>query len=101
MHKQVQAWLGQLRCPIRLHFIPSIPSIHLNPIERLSELMHEHITHDRCYERFAISERDADVLLREEVPETGTHINAYQMTSASSRPRISDSGVNKVLFTIG
>ena len=25
----------------------------LNPIERLWELMHKHITHNRCYERFA------------------------------------------------
>jgi hypothetical protein len=41
---------------------------HLNPIERLWELMHKHITHNRCYQRFA-DFRDAMLtFLRDEVP---------------------------------
>lgn len=65
--KQVQAWLGQSGCRIRLHFVPTYCP-HLNPIERLWGLMHKHITHNRCYERFA-DFRDAMLtFLREEVP---------------------------------
>lgn len=65
--KQVQAWLGQSECRIRLHFVPAYCP-HLNPIERLWGLMHKHITHNRCYERFA-DFRDAMLtFLREEVP---------------------------------
>jgi transposase len=65
--KQVQAWLGQSGCRIRLHFVPAYCP-HLNPIERLWGLMHKHITHNRCYERSA-NFRDAMLtFLREEVP---------------------------------
>ena len=39
-------------CRIKLRFIPAYCP-HLDPIERLWGLMHRHITHNRCYERFA------------------------------------------------
>ena len=65
--KLVQAWLAQPGRRIKLHFIPAYCP-HLNPIERLWGLMHKHITHNRCYERFA-DFRDAMLtFLREEVP---------------------------------
>ena len=65
--KLVQAWLARPECRIKLHFVPAYCP-HLNPIERLWGLMHKHITHNRCYERFA-DFRDAMLtLLREEVP---------------------------------
>lgn len=66
--KLVQAWLARPECRIKLHFVPAYCP-HLNPIERLWGLMHKHITHNRCYERFA-DFRDAMLtFLREEVPE--------------------------------
>ena len=65
--KLVQAWLARPECRIKLHFVPAYCP-HLNPIERLWRLMHKHITHNRCYERFA-DFRDAMLtFLREEVP---------------------------------
>ena len=65
--KLVQAWLARPECRIKLHFVPAYCP-HLNPIERLWGLMHKHITHNRCYERFA-DFRDAMLtFLREEVP---------------------------------
>jgi transposase len=65
--KVVLAWLARPDCPIKLHFVPACCP-HLNPIERLWGLMHKHITHNRCYARFA-DFRDAMLtFLREEVP---------------------------------
>jgi transposase len=65
--KLVQAWLARPECRIKLHFVPAYCP-HLNPIERLWGLMHKHITHNRCYERFA-EFRDAMLtFLRDEVP---------------------------------
>jgi len=65
--KLVLAWLARPDCRIKLHFVPAYCP-HLNPIERLWGLMHKHITHNRCYERFA-DFRDAMLtFLREEVP---------------------------------
>jgi transposase len=65
--KLVQAWLARPECRIKLHFVP-VYCPHLNPIERLWGLMHKHITHNRCYQRFA-DFRDAMLtFLREEVP---------------------------------
>ena len=65
--KLVLAWLARPECRIKLHFVPAYCP-HLNPIERLWGLMHKHITHNRCYERFA-DFRDAMLtFLREGVP---------------------------------
>jgi transposase len=65
--KLVQAWLARPECRIKLHFVPAYCP-HLNPIERLWGLMHKHITHNRCYQRFT-DFRDAMLtFLREEVP---------------------------------
>jgi transposase len=69
--KQVQAWLAEPGRRIKLHFIPAYCP-HLNPIERLWGLMHRHITHNRCHEKFA-DFRDAMLtFLREEVPKKWT-----------------------------
>jgi transposase len=65
--KAVPAWLARPECRIKLHFVPAYCP-HLNPIERLWGLMHKHVTHNRCYRRFA-DFRDAMLtFLREEVP---------------------------------
>jgi transposase len=65
--KLVQAWLARPECRIRLHFIPTYCP-HLDPIERLWGLMHRHITHNRCYEKFADFSGAILTFLREEVP---------------------------------
>ena len=65
--KLVQAWLARSACRIKLHFIPAYCP-HLDPIERLWGLMHKHITHNRCYERFADFKDAVLTFLREDVP---------------------------------
>jgi transposase len=49
--KMLQPWLERPDCRIRLHFLPPYAP-HLNPIERLWGIMHEHITHNRHYPTF-------------------------------------------------
>ena len=71
--KLVQAWLGRPECRIKLHFVPAYCP-HLNPIERLWGLMHKHITHNRCHERFADFRQAMLTFLRETVPR---HWDAY------------------------
>jgi transposase len=66
--KLVQAWLAEPGRRIKLHFIPAYCP-HLNPIERLWGLMHRHITHNRCHERFTDFRHAMLTFLREEVPE--------------------------------
>jgi transposase len=46
--RAVQDWLAMPGRRIRLHFVPAYCP-HLNPIERLWELMHKTVTHNRCY----------------------------------------------------
>ena len=65
--KLVQAWLAKPGCRIKLHFIPAYCP-HLDSIERLWGLMHKHITHNRCYEKFADFRAAILTFLREEVP---------------------------------
>ena len=65
--KLVQAWLARPGCRIRLHFIPAYCP-HLDPIERLWGLAHKHITHNRCYEKFADFSDAFLTFLRDEVP---------------------------------
>ena len=52
---------------IRLRFI-SAYCPHLDPIERLWGLAHKHISHNRCYEKFADFSDAFLTFLREEVP---------------------------------
>src|SRR5271157_4426728 len=49
--KVVQGWLQQPGRRIVLHFVPSYCP-HLNPIERLWKVMHENVTHNKCYAKF-------------------------------------------------
>jgi transposase len=65
--KLVQAWLAQPGCRIKLHFIPAYCP-HLDPIERLWGLMHQHITHNRCHATFAAFKDAILTFLREDVP---------------------------------
>jgi transposase len=50
--KILRPWLERPDCRIRLHFLPPYAP-HLNPIERLWGIMHEHITHNHYYPTFA------------------------------------------------
>jgi transposase len=65
--KLVQAWLATPGCRIRLHFIPAYCP-HLNLIERLWGLMHKHVTHNRCHERFTAFATEILKFLRKDVP---------------------------------
>jgi transposase len=49
--KVLQSWLKVPERRVRLHFLPSYAP-HLNPIERLWGIMHQHVTHNRHYTRF-------------------------------------------------
>ena len=66
--KVVQGWMQRPGRRIVLHFVPSYCP-HLNPIERLWKVMHENVTHNKCYAKF----RDfADAILcflRKTVPQ--------------------------------
>src|SRR5208283_5292419 len=46
--KVVREWLSRPERRISLHFVPPYCP-HLNPIERLWGLMHEHLTHNKTY----------------------------------------------------
>jgi transposase len=76
--KLVQQWLARSGCRIRLHFIPSYCP-HLDPIERLRELMHRHCTHNKRYAGFTDLTRAALTFLREKVPRNW-HIYCDQVT---------------------
>ena len=65
--KLVQAWLAQPGCRIRLHFVPPYCP-HLNSIERLWGLMHQHITHNKCYGTFREFSTAMLTFLRDDVP---------------------------------
>jgi hypothetical protein len=65
--KIVQEWLARPERRVVLHFVPSYCP-HLNPIERLWALMHQHLTH---YKNYRTCREFADALLhflRHEVP---------------------------------
>jgi transposase len=47
----VRAWLARPGCRIKLHFLPAYAP-NLNAIERLWQLMHEHVTHNRYHDTF-------------------------------------------------
>ena len=65
--KVVQGWLQQPGRRIVLHFVPSYCP-HLNPIERLWKVMHENVTHNRCYAKFRDFAEAVMGFLRETVP---------------------------------
>ena len=66
--KVVQGWLQQPGRRIVLHFVPSYCP-HLNPIERLWKVMHENVTHNRCYAKFRDFAEAVLGFLRETVPQ--------------------------------
>lgn len=65
--KLVRQWLARPGGRIRLHFIPAYCP-HLDPIERLWGLMHQHVTHNRCYATFNDFRRAILDFLRHDVP---------------------------------
>jgi transposase len=90
--KLVQEWLAQPERRIRLHFVPAYCP-HLNPIERLWGLMHEQLTHNKCY---ASHREFADAILaflRKEVPKNWAEF----CDSVSDNFRVIDPGIFRVL----
>jgi len=71
--KVVQEWLTAPNRRIVLHFIPAYCP-HLNPIERLWRVMHENITHNRCYDKFIDFAEKTLIFLREQVPKNWSHL---------------------------
>jgi transposase len=65
--KLVQAWLAQPGRRIKLHFVPAYCP-HLNPIERLWDVMHKHLTHNKCYATYREFAEAMLEFLRENVP---------------------------------
>lgn len=65
--KLVRAWMARPECRIKLHFIPAYCP-HLDSIERLWGLMHQHVTHNRCHKTFADFSEAILTFLRHEVP---------------------------------
>ncbi len=65
--RAVRDWLQQPGRRIVLHFVPSYCP-HLNPIERLWKVMHEHVTHNKCYAKFRDFAGAVLDFLRETVP---------------------------------
>ena len=49
--RALKPWLARPECRIRLHFLPPYAP-HLNPIERLWGVLHEHVTHNKCHPTF-------------------------------------------------
>ncbi len=73
--KLVSEWLAQPGRRIKLHFVPPPDRVrgklycpHLNPIERLWGLMHEHVTHNKCYATCVQFAAATLGFLREKVP---------------------------------
>ncbi len=66
--KAVQEWMQQPGRRIVLHFVPSYCP-HLNPIERLWKVMHENVTHNKCYAKFRDFAEAVLGFLRKTVPE--------------------------------
>jgi hypothetical protein len=65
--KIVRKWLSQPGRRIALHFVPSYCP-HLNPIERLWALMHQHLTHNKTYPTCREFANAILNFLRDEVP---------------------------------
>ena len=86
--KIVQDWMKAPGRRIALHLIPAYRP-HLDPIERLWREMHENITHNRCYEKFAEFSEKRSVFLGSRFQEIGAACETQSLTiSASSHLRI-------------
>ncbi len=66
--KAVQEWMQQPGRRIVLHFVPTYCP-HLNPIERLWKVMHQNVTHNKCYAKFRDFAEAVLGFLRKTVPE--------------------------------
>jgi len=64
----LKPWLRRPDCRIRLHFLPPYAP-HLNPIERLWGIMHEHVTHNRYHATFGEFVEAITEFLNQTVPE--------------------------------
>ena len=63
----VREWLAREGGRITLHFIPTY-SPHLNPIERLWGVMHQSVTHNKCYATFRDFKTKTMTFLTRDVP---------------------------------
>ncbi len=65
--KLVREWLSRPGRRIKLHFLPPYCP-HLNPIERLWAVMHQNVTHNKCYDTCTEFADATLAFLRDEVP---------------------------------
>lgn len=63
----LKSWLNRPNCRIELHFLPPYAP-HLNPIERLWGMMHQHVTHNRYHATFGEFVEAITGFLNETVP---------------------------------
>ncbi len=68
--KVLQQWLKEPERRIRLHFLPAYAP-HLNSIEMLWGVMHEHVTHNRHYAKFDDFTEAILKFFRETLPKKG------------------------------
>jgi transposase len=88
----VREWLTREGGRITLHFIPTY-SPHLNPIERLWGVMHQNVTHNKCYATFRGFKTRAMTFLTQDVPRNW---NAMR-DSVTDNFRVIDPSIFRVL----
>src|ERR1700684_759982 len=98
--KIVRKWLSQPGRRIALHFVPSYCP-HLNPIERLWALMHQHLTHNKTYPTCREFAYPILNFLRDEVPRNAASFAIRSLIiSASSFPPIFGSWRERGIATL-
>jgi transposase len=74
--KEVQEWLNQPGRRIKLHFLPAYCP-HLNPIERLWHVLHNHVTRNRYYPTFNAFADAVLTFCRKTIPNEWGAIQTY------------------------
>ena len=85
--KDVQEWLNQPGRRIKLHFLPAYCP-HLNPIERLWHVLHNHVTRNRYYPTFNAFADAVLAFCRKTIPKEWGAIQTYvtdKMTPVSNK----------------
>jgi transposase len=85
--KDVQEWLNQPGRRIVLHFLPAYCP-HLNPIERLWHILHNHVTRNRYYPTFNAFADAVLTFCRKTIPNEWNTIQTYvtdKMTPISNK----------------
>jgi transposase len=74
--KEVQEWLKREGKRIVLHFLPPYCP-HLNPIERLWHVLHNHVTRNRYYKTFNAFAKSVMTFCKETIPQNWATISSY------------------------